>query len=867
MPRLPIPGADDGVWGDILNDFLLTAHNADGTLKLTSNDATFTGKTKFKAATEATDAFQILDQEDTPIFNADTQNRRVGLGTSNLDSINFLTIESPTGNALRLRNGSATRYRSDQLVNSGGWLINARDDTGAVYLPLTMDGTSLKFRPSASTSNNFFINSSGSVGIGTTSPSYTLHISNTDQVKATVQTTDVTTSSQAQLNTVADTVFHQAIAHASARVVTRWGLTLGGWAEHVADNNSAGLNGMVIGVLPAKPLVFGTNNTERMRIDGSTGFVGLGNNVSPATQLDMYGTIQIRNDGTETSFQSASFPRIYNSTSISGSAPFDANGNLIIQPRTNSTRHIYFATYDGSAIATRMTVASTGNVTVNTGNLIVSTGNVTVGTATFSQPTASSLKLTADSTGVFEYDPSTGKTFMRSFSDRSRITLGYGGSNPRVLLDSGSAISEVGLVVKGMASQSGDLQQWQNSGGTVLAKVQANGVFVSTAGISAPGVTVSGKYFAHDTGVGSYLATLGPANEVQINTRAAANLGLAVQGSASQTANLQEWQNSAGAVLSRVDALGNHAIGSGVSPITSTLSQTVQSLTLGNGPNAIIFNRSGAFTLMDDGGRWQAGWDSLGAQKGLVTRSDGRWALGADANTVASQLFINNTIAANNSALILRGFASQSADLQQWQSSGGTVSIAVDSAMNLRLFNSAYIQMGSNGSATSTWQSGNNDPQMNLIAQATTQKPLVIKGAASQSADLLELQNSAGGELVRFNNTGALALTGANYEAIPSLTRLYAKPQADTEQGIIVRAFSGSFATNLQSWQDSTGNALTRINKSGAIGTQVHSAPADADIGAGELFFWFDQTNGAAKVMFKAKQADGTVRTGQVALS
>jgi hypothetical protein len=33
MTRLPTPGSDDNAWGNILNDFLLTAHNADGTLK------------------------------------------------------------------------------------------------------------------------------------------------------------------------------------------------------------------------------------------------------------------------------------------------------------------------------------------------------------------------------------------------------------------------------------------------------------------------------------------------------------------------------------------------------------------------------------------------------------------------------------------------------------------------------------------------------------------------------------------------------------------------------------------------------------------------------------------------------------------
>lgn len=33
MARLPIPGSDANTWGDVLNDFLLQSHNADGTLK------------------------------------------------------------------------------------------------------------------------------------------------------------------------------------------------------------------------------------------------------------------------------------------------------------------------------------------------------------------------------------------------------------------------------------------------------------------------------------------------------------------------------------------------------------------------------------------------------------------------------------------------------------------------------------------------------------------------------------------------------------------------------------------------------------------------------------------------------------------
>jgi hypothetical protein len=33
VPRLPITGQDEGIWGDVLNQFLTVSHNADGTLR------------------------------------------------------------------------------------------------------------------------------------------------------------------------------------------------------------------------------------------------------------------------------------------------------------------------------------------------------------------------------------------------------------------------------------------------------------------------------------------------------------------------------------------------------------------------------------------------------------------------------------------------------------------------------------------------------------------------------------------------------------------------------------------------------------------------------------------------------------------
>jgi hypothetical protein len=70
----------------------------------------------------------------------------------------------------------------------------------------------------------------------------------------------------------------------------------------------------------------------------------------------------------------------------------------------------------------------------------------------------------------------------------------------------------------------------------------------------------------------------------------------------------------------------------------------------------------------------------------------------------------------------------------------------------------------------------------------------------------------------------------------------------------------------------STGQFTTRIDVNGHLRPSTlvltnHAAPADADLAAGDCALWFDQTNGAAKLMIKAKTADGTVVTGAVNLT
>jgi len=108
------------------------------------------------------------------------------------------------------------------------------------------------------------------------------------------------------------------------------------------------------------------------------------------------------------------------------------------------------------------------------------------------------------------------------------------------------------------------------------------------------------------------------------------------------------------------------------------------------------------------------------------------------------------------------------------------------------------------------------------------------------------LVNGSGGATIPHNH---LDLFNANPAAVPLTVRQAATPTVPH-----------------QIWSDSTGARLSAIHK-GYFMTRRNSAPAAADVATNEVAYWYDPTAGAAKVMFMAKNASGTVVTGSVALA
>ena len=112
-----------------------------------------------------------------------------------------------------------------------------------------------------------------------------------------------------------------------------------------------------------------------------------------------------------------------------------------------------------------------------------------------------------------------------------------------------NAAGNKGLIIKGAASQTADLQQWQDSTGTSLVKINAAGSVIGTYwSLGSTGYFSASGYTAVGNGtVGSFTN----------NNSAATTTTTLIKAAASQTANLTEWQNSASGVLAKVDVSGN----------------------------------------------------------------------------------------------------------------------------------------------------------------------------------------------------------------------------------------------------------------------------------------------------------------------
>jgi hypothetical protein len=101
-----------------------------------------------------------------------------------------------------------------------------------------------------------------------------------------------------------------------------------------------------------------------------------------------------------------------------------------------------------------------------------------------------------------------------------------------------------GLVVKGAASQTANLQEWQNSAGTVLARVDSSGSIVSANDVTVNRFAYFAASMNNTSSTGSYLAIQSGNSGIKAEARTAANIVLISRGVSSQTGDLFRVENS-----------------------------------------------------------------------------------------------------------------------------------------------------------------------------------------------------------------------------------------------------------------------------------------------------------------------------------
>jgi hypothetical protein len=402
------------------------------------------------------------------------------------------------------------------------------------------------------------------------------------------------------------------------------------------------------------------------------------------------------------------------------------------------------------------------------------------------------------------------------------------------------------FTVKGFVSHTADLQQWKDSTGTTLGGItkDGNGFFGLAAPLSFSGTPagVSGNSLAFGQSDTSSVITLGrdtnyygwlgrPAGQyvmswntgtgetvfgggaqsgaqVTIDPSEGNRIGLVVRAAASQTADIQQWQNSSGNPLFAVSAP------TGTEPVVWLK---------GYDRDSIGFRSNGIPQLAD--GKPLITFGQF-AQFGETNNSGGIWR-----NTTTQYvLFSGNTLTtditgprgvkilsvdAAYTPLTVQGFASQTADLQQWQDSTGSVMAAVKSDGSLYIHN--------RGGANTTLRlahDANNSAVFSGWLSNTTQTIGIgfnVTGQYGGGSTGTNGRNMFVYDYVSATYRLGIGPTGVLYYGSGDSTYSVAlSPSAAGSTPITAKGAEYQYA-DLQQWQDSTGTTLASVTAAGGL--------------------------------------------------
>jgi hypothetical protein len=438
-----------------------------------------------------------------------------------------------------------------------------------------------------------------------------------------------------------------------------------------------------------------------------------------------------------------------------------------------------------------------------------------------------------------------------------------------------------------------------------------SGVISVTGPIANTGTSTAAVLGFNDAGFAKLTANQTFSGLQIVSPSSVSTSGLAVRGLASQLADIQQWQNSASAVLGGMSSIGQMFIGS-TNPLPSlqATSAIATGAAVGDGTAVTITPTTVAFATGIPVGAWitvsniasPAGFNGtyqVIAKTGTtLSYANATSGTSADSGTVAygSAALSVSSLGTHTPAIIARAIASQTANIQEWQSSTGARLTSIGSAGEI-------FTSGLNISGTSTLSTTVFGKYRGVVAIDTSGVALVIKPSTStatqdslaivDASNVASFQISNAGKIYNSNPTvvpleviatptaamsiSSISATGTtvSYFSINTYGNPFVVGQTVTITGATTAAFnlvnavitsvtSASFSVassatgasssasavststqgNLQEWQGPTGTALANVSSAGNItapsfvktgGTSTEFLMADGSISQNTL--------------------------------
>jgi hypothetical protein len=579
-----------------------------------------------------------------------------------------------------------------------------------------------------------------------------------------------------------------------------------------------------------------TNIFEVQRAGGSDpsftvshNYIDLNRNTTAAASMTVYGSnagqVPLYVKGRAS--QSVNLQEWQNSTGQIR-ASIGSNGNLSLNYATgirlyNTANTDYASLWmDNGSAGTNLYVKT--NYPVLMGDVGVDTGaSLTVATQSVSQIGQVIRGISSQTADLQQWQRSNGNPDLKVTNFGTLISGGGTtiASNPTINAYGAAMVISSGvntypmLILKAAASQSANIQEWQNSAGTAVAAIGPNGTvymgstnganianfYNGTNGYGAGAITSGGTFNINGANMGFPYTASGAT--LSVNAQSANQIGMTVRGYASQSFNLQEWQDSSGSAISWISSYGGARLYDlGIKGSPAGISWAYFGNDNTSTKNVVVRGFASQTASLQE---WQ---DSGGS---ILSRVSSAGSIFVSSSGTRLSGVGGDLVAIATSATVVpitsRGFASQTADLQQWLNSAGTVlsNVASNGRINAIQFGNVT---GGNAVITTAADTGS----IRVNTNGAANKGLVVQGSASQTGNLQEWQDSAGTTLALVDAYGRLGINAtslANSTGGYSMVSIYNNNTVNTN--LVIKSYPSQTAT-LTEWQNSSGTTLAKID-------------------------------------------------------